>query len=647
MSSELRILLITTEPEDMPKPPYALELQAIRQEMKDGDAPFRAEYAFHATRRRVMEALESFRPEVVHFLCHGNPEGLMIEDDERASTLVTEAWLTDVFAAYPTVQLVVLNACKSAGLARALATSPRTAIRGAFGWPDLVTADNARKFVSPFYNRLALKNSTQNAFNWARLTMDERDAEHAELPLRDGADFHIIPPPLDPIGERRRALDERERQLNEWEARLIAQANNPILTPVTAAGGETDLDQREERLNQLEVRLKRLEKDLDQRKAKILLEEMKLKAWAEDLARGIVRPPLTPNPLAFIPSNIDLDGIDLATLGDVEIENLGGGANTNTESMSGQMRNGKQGFKLVDQPDGTRIAVYVFKNVRIARNASLKFSGTNAGALVALETMTIYGGITATSGGFVNDGSLNPLGGGDGGGFPARDTNASGGGSYGGRGGEGAAAPGGAPGAPGAIYGNPELIPLVGGSSGGAKNGGNGGGAIQLVAGKRLYISEHGYVSAGGLGGGKGFVTATTHGHGGGSGGSILLEAPIVEMAGVLAANGGGGGGGTYGASAAEDGIWSEMRAAGGYDPTSIAPGGAGSGGAEINGEDGRRGTDDKASGGGGGAGRIRINTSTGEATITGKVSPALSTACATQGKLVTTVSTDPTPDVV
>ena len=630
MSSELRILLITTEPEDLPAPPWGLELQAILREMKDGGTPFRAEYAFHATRRSIMEALGSFRPEVVHFLCHGNPEGLMIEDDERASTLVSAGWLTDVFAACPTVQLVVLNACKSAGLARALTTDPRTKIRAAFGWPDLVTVDNARKFVAPFYNRITLKDSTQSAFNWARLTMDERDAEHAELPLRDGADFHLIPPPPDPLDERRLTLDERERRLNEWEARLIAQG------PVLPAPVDPDLDQREARLDALEKRLTQLEKDLDRRKAQVLLEEMKLKAWAEELAKGVVRPPPGPNPLPFIPSNINLDGIDLAGLGDLEINNLGGKASTNVEAIDGQ-KSGKQGFTIVEQDDGTRIAVYVYKNVRIGRNANLNFSGANAGALVALETMTILGGITATAGGFVNDGSPNPLGGGDGGGFPARDTNASGGGSYGGRGGEGAAAPGGVPGAPGAIYGNPAIIPLVGGSSGGAKGGGNGGGALQLVAGKRLYISQHGYVSCGGGGGAKGFVYATTHGHGGGSGGSILLEAPIVEVAGVLAANGGGGGGGTHGSSAAEDGIWGELRAAGGHDPKTDAPGGAGSAGAELNGEHGRRGPDDKASGGGGGAGRIRINTSTGEAVISGKLSPALSTTCASQGELVMT----------
>ena len=42
----------------------------------------------------------------------------------------------------------------------------------------------------------------------------------------------------------------------------------------------------------------------------------------------------------------------------------------------------------------------------------------------------------------------------------------------------------------------------------------------------------------------------------------------------------------------------------------------------------------DSAGAGGGGAGRIRINTKSGQAVITGKVSPATTTPCATQGTL-------------
>jgi hypothetical protein len=44
--------------------------------------------------------------------------------------------------------------------------------------------------------------------------------------------------------------------------------------------------------------------------------------------------------------------------------------------------------------------------------------------------------------------------------------------------------------------------------------------------------------------------------------------------------------------------------------------------------------SDGSLAGGGGGAGRIRINTASGSATITGIVSPDPTTSCVSQGKI-------------
>ena len=65
------------------------------------------------------------------------------------------------------------------------------------------------------------------------------------------------------------------------------------------------------------------------------------------------------------------------------------------------------------------------------------------------------------------------------------------------------------------------------------------------------------------------------------------------------------------------------------------SPGGNGSAAASLDGTEGKATAGTSAPGGGGGAGRIRINTTSGQAAITsGKLSPALTTSCATQGML-------------
>lgn len=347
-----------------------------------------------------------------------------------------------------------------------------------------------------------------------------------------------------------------------------------------------------------------------------------------------------PGPFPFIPSNIDFEGIDVAALGDLDISALNTSVGTETKAIQSEFS--KLQFKLIDQEDGSRVAVYFAKSVRIAPNASLRFTGPNAAALVALLDMKIFGALIASPehfgkspGGYQNDGSSNPRAGGPGGGVSNSEMNGGGGGSYGGIGGHGAARVDGAVALPGKPYGNLEIIPLVGGSAGGGGSGGSGGGALQLVAGTRILIGPVGSINCGGGAGGTGGAAGWQQGNGGGSGGAILIEASTVDIKGVLAANGGGAGSGHMAMGLwGEDGLASDQPAAG-TNPGSGRPVGArGSASEMLDGEDGVTSESGKCGGGGGGAGRMRINTDTGTATITGTVSPALGTPCATQGRL-------------
>jgi len=98
----------------------------------------------------------------------------------------------------------------------------------------------------------------------------------------------------------------------------------------------------------------------------------------------------------------------------------------------------------------------------------------------------------------------------------------------------------------GPAYGNPELSPLLGGSSGDSSEdylAGRGGAAVHLIAGKLIEVGISGVIDMSG-----------ETGHNGGSGGAILLQAPAVSIAGALKSEGGRGtgegfGGGNDGAS--------------------------------------------------------------------------------------------------
>jgi hypothetical protein len=338
-----------------------------------------------------------------------------------------------------------------------------------------------------------------------------------------------------------------------------------------------------------------------------------------------------PPNLTFVPSNVPAGSIDFATAGDCVFSTT---CRLNTDDGSSNCFTGATKpykYLAINQATaGYKAGVFICRSVRIETAGLVSVTGGLPLILVAAGDIDVVGELSATAeldkangGGFATmDGGK--MGGGPGGGAAASAGISGGGGAYCGKGGAGAAAMGmGGPG--GAPFGTPELVPLLGGSGGGSNfyGGGAGGGAIHLVAGGKLSILVTGRVSAGGGGGGGHEGQAG----GGGSGGALLLEAPEIVCAGSLAVNGGSGGSGSGGADG-QNGQASSTPAAG-----AAAVGGAGSAAAVLDGGEGVK-NGNNIGGGGGGAGRIRLNTRSGAAMITGPTSPTMATACVSQGML-------------
>jgi hypothetical protein len=316
------------------------------------------------------------------------------------------------------------------------------------------------------------------------------------------------------------------------------------------------------------------------------------------------------------------------------------------------MTGGEFATRVVTLADGREAAALFVGSLQMNSGSKITFSGQRPLIVVAVSTIQIGGTIMAASGAqnaYYGGGAPGP-------GTPARNgicpleaaagfglAGASvnergyggGGGGFCKNGGLGTApVDGGAPAQGGMPYGNPELVPLVGGSSGGStayfSTAAHGGGALQLVAGDAITITTSGIINMGGS------IGTSSYGMGGGSGGAILLEAPKVKVDGVLAANGAGGGG--YYSSSAQDGQPTVEHATGGnQDSVGTRTAGNGGAGAIAEGGDGQLPpTTIYAGGGGGSAGRIRINSGCGGTTLSQNaiVSPFESTACFTKGTL-------------
>lgn len=197
-----------------------------------------------------------------------------------------------------------------------------------------------------------------------------------------------------------------------------------------------------------------------------------------------------------------------------------------------------------------------------------------------------------------------------------------------GPGGGGNATPGGRGGFVGAAGGATQtsFSPLAGGCPGGSVLegttvrylGGGGGGALQLVSLTQVALLDHGFIN---LAGGGGDVYA-----GGGSAGTLIVEAPVVQIEGPLAgvaANGGSGG------ACNMKGINGSIDTTPAFGPR-CSPWSAGDGGtpgrSATNGEDCSGTCSNSVVGGGGGAhGRAHFVTRDG--TVTQSGAPVLSVA--------------------
>ena len=193
----------------------------------------------------------------------------------------------------------------------------------------------------------------------------------------------------------------------------------------------------------------------------------------------------------------------------------------------------------------------------------------------------------------------------------------------------------------GMIYASPKM--LMGGSQGGSSTpvcsrsrpAGAGGGAVQITAFAAIAIGNNGGINASGGGGGGGVECGTaTSGAGGGSGGMIVLQAPKISHAGLLAANGGGGGGsgGTdgggfriYNGSDGQNGEFGLAAAGGGDGGGFVASNDGGKGGAmDAQAQKGRDDAKGNGGGGGGGVGYVLIATGAdGLERVGGMESPA------------------------
>lgn len=246
----------------------------------------------------------------------------------------------------------------------------------------------------------------------------------------------------------------------------------------------------------------------------------------------------------------------------------------------------------------TTACVIAGDTVSLAAGLTLAATGSKPLIIVARNQITITGTLDVATHRFGPRGAGAAIGPCNAAGSPSGGGGGAGG-SFGGLGGDGGAPnqtmAGSVPAAPTTLRGG-----CSGRSSGGV--GGDGGGATYLIAGVQIEVV--GAINASGAGAEKA-DSGIRGGGGGGSGGMIGLDAPAVQIGGIVFANGGGGSGGSDAGSEGDDG-WDPAGGAGGIGGAgsgTSGDGGTGASGTTLTGVAGGAGTAGVSGGGGGGGG--------------------------------------------
>ena len=124
-----------------------------------------------ANLQTLLDGLNDFEPQIVHFSGHGNEQGVATDtgdtNEARTGTLSFEILAKAISATDSPPQVVVLNACKSSSAAKSLLPTTKILISMKESISDLA----AGAFATQFYAALASGRSVQAAFDQGQVAL--------------------------------------------------------------------------------------------------------------------------------------------------------------------------------------------------------------------------------------------------------------------------------------------------------------------------------------------------------------------------------------------------------------------------------------------------------------------------------------------
>ncbi|MGJ5894445.1 CHAT domain-containing protein [Streptomyces sp. V2] len=245
----IKLLILAANPRDTHPLRLGEETRRIEERIRESNAAhrFTIRSAWAVTVDELLYQLNSFEPNVIHFVGHGEADQIVLETTSGSSQPLSREALGTIFSHFRQwLQVVVLNACYSATQAETLAEQADAVI----GMTDRVGDAAAIEFSAGFYRALGFGRSVEDAFSQgaAMLTvLGLPDADVPKLIHRTGVDPAklVLAGASDAAISIRRAEDprvpERLRQLLQDGCEFLLLSNEAMHLPQRHADEENQI----------------------------------------------------------------------------------------------------------------------------------------------------------------------------------------------------------------------------------------------------------------------------------------------------------------------------------------------------------------------------------------------------------------------
>jgi len=173
------ILIFVANPRDTMKLDVNQEFEAV-EKIFDGNSDFIVKKKLATTPNDLSNALLTYKPNIVHFIGHGEGEdGINLQNEDGLCFLVSTKQLTGIFKLFsPHIECVFLNACHSIVQAKSMVKH----IEYVIGMQDKIGDNTAKAFATKFYQAMVKNGNYEFAFFYARQAIELQGLSDLNIP---------------------------------------------------------------------------------------------------------------------------------------------------------------------------------------------------------------------------------------------------------------------------------------------------------------------------------------------------------------------------------------------------------------------------------------------------------------------------------